>query len=275
MLFAPKTFVHNCTVLLMSEGVALRVVKIVAQHGGKPAFEPEVFLAKNGLGRKMIDLKKNQTVFSQGDEANAVFYIRKGRVKLTVISKRGKEATIAILGAGDFLGEECIAAIQPQRMASAAALTPSTVLRIDRKDDTLRTAALKPTLRSRRDPGGEEGRDPEGHPRTTPHDTGSCAGTQNGPCMMRPLGSLTSPLPLGEVASPSPRRDREAYRPFELRCSPVSPLTTVAEYSPRPQGRPTEGGIPPVNRLSTENLNPTAAFCIAVALAYPLVQMTS
>lgn len=111
-----------------------RTVKIVAQHRDKPAFEPEVFLAKNGLGRKMIDFEKNQTLFSQGDDANAVFYIRKGRVKLTVISKRGKEATIAILGAGDFLGEECIAAIQPQRMATAAALMGCTVLRIDRKE---------------------------------------------------------------------------------------------------------------------------------------------
>jgi CRP/FNR family cyclic AMP-dependent transcriptional regulator len=110
-----------------------RTVKIAAQNRGEPAFEPEVFLARNGLGRKMIDLKKQQTVFSQGDDANAVFYIQKGRVKLTVISKRGKEATIAILGAGDFLGEECIAAIQPRRMATATALTPSTILRIDRK----------------------------------------------------------------------------------------------------------------------------------------------
>jgi CRP-like cAMP-binding protein len=126
--------VQNWTLLTDARRSNIKAVKIVAQRGGKPAFEPEVFLAKNGLGRKMIDLKKNQTVFSQGDDANAVFYIQKGRVKLTVISKRGKEATIAILDAGDFLGEECIAAIQPQRMATAAALTPSTVLRIDRKE---------------------------------------------------------------------------------------------------------------------------------------------
>lgn len=88
----------------------------------------------NGLGRKIIDFKKHQTIFSQGDDANAVFYIQKGRVRLTVISKRGKEATIALLGSRDFLGEECIAGIQPQRMATAAALTSCTLLRIERKE---------------------------------------------------------------------------------------------------------------------------------------------
>jgi len=98
------------------------------------AFEPEAFLAKAGLGRTIVELKKNQTIFSQGDSANAVFYVRKGRMKLTVISKRGKEATIALLGAGNFLGEECIAAIQPQRMATATAITPVVLLRIERKE---------------------------------------------------------------------------------------------------------------------------------------------
>ena len=103
-------------------------------QGKKPAFEPEAFLARNGLGRKIIDFKKHQTIFSQGDDASAVFYIQKGRVKLTVISKRGKEATIALLGPRDFLGEECIAGIQPQRMATAASLTQCTLLRIERKE---------------------------------------------------------------------------------------------------------------------------------------------
>lgn len=100
----------------------------------QPAFQPATFLAKTGLGRTIVDLKKRQTVFSQGDPANEVFYIQKGRIKLTVISKRGKEATIALLGAGNFLGEECIAAIQPQRMATATAIAPATLLRIERKE---------------------------------------------------------------------------------------------------------------------------------------------
>jgi CRP/FNR family cyclic AMP-dependent transcriptional regulator len=101
---------------------------------GKFAFQPAAFLAQKGLGRTIVDLKKHQTIFSQGDAADAVFYVQKGRVKLTVISKRGKEATIALLGAGKFLGEECIAAIQPQRMATATAITPATILRIERKE---------------------------------------------------------------------------------------------------------------------------------------------
>jgi CRP/FNR family transcriptional regulator, cyclic AMP receptor protein len=101
---------------------------------GRSAFQPADFLAHKGLGRTIVDLKKHQTIFSQGDAADAVFYVQKGRVKLTVISKRGKEATIALLGAGKFLGEECIAAIQPQRMATATAITPATMLRIERKE---------------------------------------------------------------------------------------------------------------------------------------------
>ena len=98
------------------------------------AFDVEAFLAQSGLGRTIIDVKRNATVFSQGDVAKSVFYVQKGRVRLTVVSKRGKEATIALLGAGDFVGEECIAAIQPQRMATATALTPATVLRIERQE---------------------------------------------------------------------------------------------------------------------------------------------
>jgi CRP/FNR family transcriptional regulator, cyclic AMP receptor protein len=100
----------------------------------KLAFNPADFLAHKGLGRTIVDLENHQTIFSQGDAANAVFYVQKGRVKLSVISKRGKEATIALLGAGKFLGEECIAAIQPQRMATATTITPATILRIERKE---------------------------------------------------------------------------------------------------------------------------------------------
>ena len=103
-------------------------------RGTKPTFQPEVFLAKSGLGRTIADVKKGQNVFSQGDAANAVFYVQKGKIKLTVISKRGKEATIALLGDGNFLGEECIAGLQMQRMSSATALMPSTLLRIERSE---------------------------------------------------------------------------------------------------------------------------------------------
>jgi CRP/FNR family cyclic AMP-dependent transcriptional regulator len=103
-------------------------VKTVAARTRKQgAFDPEAFLAKSGVGRKIVELEKKNTVFSQGDEADAVYYIQKGKIKLTVISRRGKEATIALLGAGDFLGEECIAAMQPQRLATAATASANSV----------------------------------------------------------------------------------------------------------------------------------------------------
>lgn len=81
-----------------------------------------------------MEMKKQQTVFAQGDAADAVYYIQRGRVKLTVISKRGKEATIALLGQGHFLGEECIAAVQPKRLATAVSITAASILRIERKE---------------------------------------------------------------------------------------------------------------------------------------------
>jgi CRP/FNR family transcriptional regulator, cyclic AMP receptor protein len=117
------------------KGVSSETMKSIAPaFRGKRAFKVESFLAENGLGRKIIALEKHATIFSQGDAATSVFYLQKGKVKLTVVSKRGKEATIALLGAGDFVGEECIAAIQPVRMATATSLTPITVLRIERKE---------------------------------------------------------------------------------------------------------------------------------------------
>jgi CRP/FNR family cyclic AMP-dependent transcriptional regulator len=97
-------------------------------------FDPRDFLTRAGLGRKIVDLKKGQIVFSQGDAAEAVFYIQSGQIKLTVISSGGKEATIALLGAGDFLGEDCIANSQPLRMATAVASTEGAVLKIDKTE---------------------------------------------------------------------------------------------------------------------------------------------
>jgi CRP-like cAMP-binding protein len=100
----------------------------------KPNFDPATFLAGAGLGRAIIDLKKNQIVFSQGQQAENIFYVQYGKVKLSVVSSSGKEATIALLGAGDFLGEEFIANAQPLRMATAVAITESKLLKIDRKE---------------------------------------------------------------------------------------------------------------------------------------------
>jgi CRP-like cAMP-binding protein len=77
-----------------------------------------------------VKLRKNQLLFCEGDRADAVFYIKNGNIKLTVVSQRGKEATVALLESGDFVGEACIAAAQRLRITSATALTQSTLLRI-------------------------------------------------------------------------------------------------------------------------------------------------
>jgi CRP/FNR family transcriptional regulator, cyclic AMP receptor protein len=95
-------------------------------------FDPHAFLATIGEGRKFVLFPKKQGIFTQGESANAVFYIQTGKVKLTVVSKPGKEATIGILGEGDFFGEACLAG-QPLRMLTATAMTDCSVLRIDKK----------------------------------------------------------------------------------------------------------------------------------------------
>src|ERR1700747_1319655 len=96
------------------------------------AFNPDNFLATIGEGRKMLMVPKRQSIYTQGDEADAVFYIQKGKVRLTVVSKAGKEATIAILGERNFFGEGSLAG-QLRRMGSAAAMTACQVLRVDKK----------------------------------------------------------------------------------------------------------------------------------------------
>lgn len=99
----------------------------------KPApFHVETFLEEVGVGRTIIDLKKNQVLFSQGDEADAVFYLQTGTVKLTVVSQQGKEATVALLVPGTFVGEACVATAEPIRTLTATALTRSTLMRIQR-----------------------------------------------------------------------------------------------------------------------------------------------
>src|SRR5579864_7771434 len=94
-------------------------------------FDPKLFLTKVGEGRTIADYSKNQVVFSQEDRADAIFYIQRGKVKLTVVSNAGKEAVIAILGVGDFLGEGCLAA-QPLRIATATAISECSVVRLER-----------------------------------------------------------------------------------------------------------------------------------------------
>ena len=97
-------------------------------------FDPAVFLARAGLGRRVVQLKPKEPFFSQGDTADCVYYIQSGRAKLTVISSAGKEATIALVTAGDFVGEESLAGSPGLRMATATAITPCSALKIDRAE---------------------------------------------------------------------------------------------------------------------------------------------
>src|ERR1700747_1245962 len=95
-------------------------------------FDPEALLATIGEGRKAMLFPKKHTIFAQGDPAEAVFYLQTGKVRLTVVSKTGKEATIGILSDGSFFGEGSLAG-QVLRMGSATAMTDCAALRIDRK----------------------------------------------------------------------------------------------------------------------------------------------
>ena len=98
---------------------------------GKPPFDPKIFLAKVEAGKTRVQLRRRQIVFSQGDPADAVFYIQKGKIELRVLSRQGKEAILAILSAGDFIGEGCLAG-QPLRMATAVGVTECSVMRLEK-----------------------------------------------------------------------------------------------------------------------------------------------
>jgi CRP-like cAMP-binding protein len=95
----------------------------------EPAFNAQAFLDSAGVAKTVIKYGRNDVVFTQGEACDDVLYIQTGGIKLSVISKTGKEAVVAMLGPGDFFGEGCLAG-QPLRMGSATAITPSTILRI-------------------------------------------------------------------------------------------------------------------------------------------------
>jgi CRP-like cAMP-binding protein len=108
-------------------------------------FDPAAFLANAGLGRKIVELKAKQTFFSQGDPTDSVFYLQRGRAKLTVVSPLGKEATITLLGVGDFVGEESIAAVPGLRLATATAVVTCSALKIGR-DEMVRVMHDEPAI---------------------------------------------------------------------------------------------------------------------------------
>ena len=108
-----------------------RLVSTIATKK-KRSFDPKRFLASIGEGRKIVLVRIKKTIYAQGEACDALFYIQKGTVRLTVVSKDGKEATIGILNPGDFCGEGCLAG-QPLRMGSATAMTDCELMRIDKK----------------------------------------------------------------------------------------------------------------------------------------------
>ncbi len=103
------------------------------QPGG-PEFDTAAYLAHAGLGRRIVQLEPKQTLFSQGDPADSIYYLQNGRAKITVVSQTGKEATIAILNPGDFAGEESLTATHGLRLATATAITACRALKIDREE---------------------------------------------------------------------------------------------------------------------------------------------
>jgi Cyclic nucleotide-binding domain len=127
-----------------------------AEEPTKP-FDPKAFLANPSAGRTLRHYKPKQAVFSRGERADTAFYIQDGTVRLSVASTHGKEAIIALLGAGDFLGEGCIASDQPVRIATATAVTKCSVLRIENRE-MLRNAFDADPAREGRRGGGSDPR---------------------------------------------------------------------------------------------------------------------
>jgi CRP-like cAMP-binding protein len=109
-----------------------RSITSKAAKGGR-RFDPALFLDTAARGRSLAKHRKSEIIFSQGDEANAVFYIKKGKVKVTVVSKQGKEAVVAILGIDEFVGEGCLIG-QPKRLATASAMSECVTMRVDKSE---------------------------------------------------------------------------------------------------------------------------------------------
>ena len=112
---------------------------------GDPIFDHKTFLANPGLGKKLLNLRKNETAFVQGDASDAIFYVQKGKLRVTVASANGKEATISLVGEGEFLGEDCMVSAHPLRLSTATAMTDCALLRIT-KAEMVRVLHKEPEL---------------------------------------------------------------------------------------------------------------------------------
>jgi CRP-like cAMP-binding protein len=110
-----------------------------------PRFDPAAFLAHGGIGRRLIAFKPKEALFTQGDPADSIFYLQSGRVRLTVVSHEGKEATITLLSAGEFAGEESLASVPGLRLSTATAVSACTALKIAR-EETIRQLHEEPAF---------------------------------------------------------------------------------------------------------------------------------
>jgi CRP-like cAMP-binding protein len=117
--------------LLWAWGVESQSAPVMTNQEKKVLFDPKVFLATVNGGRSISKYRQNETVFSQSSSADAVFYIQKGKVKITVVSELGKEAVVAILGPDEFCGEGCLTG-QPLRLATATAMTDCEIMRLEK-----------------------------------------------------------------------------------------------------------------------------------------------
>jgi CRP-like cAMP-binding protein len=117
----------------MREASNPRKVKARRKSTRKPAFDAQAFLDSAGLARRVVEYRRSEKIYSQGESTNNVLYIQKGGVKLSVVNEVGKEAVVAMLGPGDFFGEGGMAG-QPVRMGTATAITPTTLLVIEKNE---------------------------------------------------------------------------------------------------------------------------------------------
>ncbi len=111
---------------------------MLAADKSNPRFDPAAFLAQSGIGRRQMAFKPSETFFTQGDQADSVFYLQSGRAKLTVVSHEGKEATITLLSAGEFVGEESLATVPGLRLSTATAVNTCAALKITREEMILK-----------------------------------------------------------------------------------------------------------------------------------------
>lgn len=114
---------------------------------GEIAFDAKAFLAKAGVGKKIVSLKKNDAAYAQGDAADSIFFVQKGRLRVTVSSANGKEATITLVGPGEFVGENCMVSAHPVRLATATAMSDTELLKIA-KAEMVRVLHDEPELSS-------------------------------------------------------------------------------------------------------------------------------